>query len=56
MLDYRSYLNDDELITVEYALKYIIWELQNDINTDDDAKWLDELQSTLAKVQTMQSE
>ena len=48
--------SQQQLIQLEYALKYVIGDLEYDINTDEDAKWLGELCSLLAAVQAEQHE
>jgi len=45
-----------QLIQLEYAIKYVLKDLEYDINTDEDAKWHRELCSLLATVQDSQRE
>ena len=43
--------SQQQLIQLEYALKYVIKDLEYDIYTNEDAEWLGELCSLLATVQ-----
>ena len=46
--------SQQQLIQLEYALKYVIKDLEYDINTDEDAKWHRELRGLLAAVEAEQ--
>lgn len=46
--------NQKQLIQLEYALKYVIQDLDYEINTNEDAEWLRELHRLLATVQAEQ--
>ena len=46
--------SQNQLIQLEYALKYVIKDLEYDINTNEDAEWHRELCSLLATVQAEQ--
>lgn len=43
-----------QLIQLEYALKYVMKDLEYEIYTDEDAKWLGELHGLLATVEAEQ--
>ena len=46
--------SQQQLIQLEYAIQYVLQDLEYDINTDEDAKWQRELRSLLAAVQAEQ--
>ena len=43
-----------ELIQLEYAIKYVLNDLDHNIDTDEDAKWHQELSRLLAEIQERQ--
>ena len=46
--------SQNQLIQLEYAVKYVMKDLEYDIYTDEDAKWLGELHGLLATIQAEQ--
>ena len=46
--------SQQQLIQLEYALKYVIGDLEHAINTTEDARWLGELHGLLATIQAEQ--
>ena len=46
--------NQKQLIQLEYALKYVIGDLEHAIQSTEDALWLGELHGILATVQAEQ--
>lgn len=44
---------DSELITVEYALQYVIQDIERVIKTKEDTDWLMQLQSILYKIKEL---
>ena len=46
--------SQQQLIQLEYAIKYVLQDLEHDINSNEDIKWHRELCSLLATVQAEQ--
>ena len=46
--------SQNQLIQLEYAVKYVMKDLEYDIYTDEDAKWLGELHGLLATIHAEQ--